>query len=373
MKLIKKKCSKIILAALLLLIVPLLVCSKKEHNSSKNIVRIGAILPLSGDAADAGKNTKKGIDLALDIMNQKWGSRNDSLVVIYEDTKGDPKTGVTVTQKLIDIDKVHYIIDNSISGITMSVASIIEKNNVVLMATGASSPLITNAGKNIFRIWNSDNEEASVLAKFIKDSLNIKSILILNVNNQYGIGLRNAFDSSIGKGIVIENSEFEEKENDFSKYLSNVSKFDAVYVISYSNQCIQILNRLKELGFKGKVLGTSVMIDPNVQKTINDLFFKAYFPVPSVPDSSNQNFKDFEEQYRNKYKSQPVALSDVGYDAVMLFADAMSLSSNEEDIYHALQMSFNNSKIYNGASGIIQFDKNGDVHKPITIKSLNNK
>lgn len=334
----------------------------QEVKKSKTIHKIGAILPLTGDAAIAGKNTQKGINLAVSLFNNE--SENDSIVVIYEDTKADPKTGISAVYKLINDDNINYIIDNSISSVTLAVAPVINKNNVVLLATGASSPKITIAGKNIFRIWNSDNEEANTIANFISKNNIIKQLLILYENNEYGVGLKNAFKSQIKSNI---------KEVDISDKLiieKNINKYQALYIIAHSKKTIQTIKKVIEKGYKGIILGTSVMLDPNVKKILSEIQNTTFYPTPSLPDSTNTNYKNFVKYYLNKYKSDPVPLSDVGYDAVKLYMQAISNNPKESE-YKSIIDYFNSGFIYFGASGKIQFDKNGDVHKPIEILKIN--
>jgi len=370
----KKNIKWILLIALIIIIICCIKFYRNTHSDDGSIpeiqkkeLKIGAILPLTGDAAIAGKNTQKGIELALKLINEK-NNNNDTIIVIYEDTKADPKTAISSVYKLLNNDKVTYIIDNSISQVTLSVAPIINKNKTILLATGASSPKISQAGKNIFRIWNSDNEEAFVMAKFVKDSLKANNILIIYANNEYGTGLKDAFITSI-KNDSIKFKELAINDNYIIPY-KKLNKFSAIYVIAHSKNTIQILKKIVEKGYKGIILGTSVMLDPNVQKEIKKLKLTTYYPTPKIPSSDNQNYVLFVNEYKKMYNENPVPLSDVGFDAVNLYYKAIHTYDTLPE-YEAIFKYFNSGKEYIGASGIIKFDKNGDVHKPITINKIN--
>lgn len=72
-------------------------CVKKEEKE----IKIGAILPLTGDAALYGKSIKKGIDLAVDQINSKGGIKGSKVSVIFEDSKAVPADGVAAFQNLL--------------------------------------------------------------------------------------------------------------------------------------------------------------------------------------------------------------------------------------------------------------------------------
>lgn len=337
------------------------------NQNNKEEITIGAILPLTGDYAIAGINTKKGIDLAVSLINRQDGINGKKIKVVYEDTKGEPKLGVNAVTKLIDVNKVDYIIDNSISSITLAVAPIVEKNKVVLMATGASSPKITKAGDYIFRIWNSDNFEAEIMASFAEDSLNIDNIGIFFMQNDFGIGLKEAFSDNFNDENILIVESFSGNKNDYNteliKLLSN--EIDAIYLVGYSSDCITIIEQLKKLNFKGILLGTSVMLDENVSNSVKNSNLSLYYPVPKSVDSKDSKYIDFNKKYFEKYNSEPPPLSDVGYDATMLLYNAL----NDLDNYNGTKIKdrLYQIKEYYGASGTFSFDENGDVKKPIQI------
>lgn len=341
-------------------------------NCAKDIIKIGAILPLTGPAAQAGINTKEGIDLAVDMLNENGGYNGQKIQVIYEDTKGEPKTGVTAIGKLITIDKVQYIIDNSLSSVTLAVAPVAEKNKVILLSTGGTSPKISEAGEYIFRIWNSDDLEGLVMANFVVDSLHISNIAILHAQNEYGLGLKEVFMKQLSnKNIKINIETFEESSSSFQTQLIKILSYkpQSIYIVGYPNSYMQIFKQLKENNYKGTVIGTGIFSDPGVTEIIKKTGYKSYYPVPYSPDSTSSSTKSFRANFMKKYKKEPSSLCDVGFDAIMLFIEA---AKNGEGLNgYQIKDGLIKIKSYEGASGIIEFDKNGDVQKPIKISTLN--
>lgn len=335
---------------------------------TKGEIKIGAVLPLTGDAGVWGQDTKTGIDLAVDLINEAGGINGRQVRVVYEDSKADPQTGVSAFRKLITVDKVQYVIDNSISSVTLAMAPIAEENKVVLLATGATAPSISDAGDFIFRIWNSDAIEGQILASYVFDSLETKRVAILYINNDYGLGLRDVFTDAF-KGEVVAQETYDQGTNDFRTQLAKILKEspEAIYLVGYPQECSSILRQAKELGFNGIWLGTVVMLDATVIKAVQQTGFEMYNPVPVFPEDVEEHVVAFLEAFQEKYGKEAPILSKVGYDAVYLFKIAAELEGLKGS---QIQKGLIQIENYPGISGVIEFDENGDVHKPMAVHHI---
>ena len=76
---------------------------------------------------------------------------------------------------------------------------------------------------------------------------------------------------------------------------------------------------MKELNYNGILIGTAISSDPLVYKTIDELKYKLFYPIPVSPDTSNGVPQYFVQNFQKKFGKSPPGLADVGYDAVMLF------------------------------------------------------
>lgn len=357
--------TSILFVVLLALAIGMITCGEKEK-----VIKIGAILPLTGDAAQAGVNTKLGIDLAIEEINKAGGINGHIVEVVYEDCQGQPKLAVSAMQKLTDIDKVAAVIDNSLSNVTLAIAPIAESKKVILLATGASSPKISHAGDYVFRIWNSDDLEGDVMAQYAIGNLKIKQTAILYINNDYGLGLQQVFKENFERlgGDIVAKEMFQAGEKDFKNQITKIlqNSFTAIYLVGYPTECSGTIKQLKRLGYNGMILGTIVMADPIVQKAIQRTGYICYYPVPKQPDIQNPAVAKFIEAFKKKYEKEPPMLADVGYDAARLIFMGMSSGQDNYDGKTIKNYFYKMSK-YDGASGSIKFDSNGDVRKPIIV------
>jgi branched-chain amino acid transport system substrate-binding protein len=361
------KRTKVLMVAMMALSFVFCSCQKRQ-----DVVKIGAILPLSGEVAVYGNNIKKGIDLAVDEINRNGGVNGSKIQIIYEDSKADPKTGVSAMYKLIE-NKVQVVIDNSISSVALAITPIGDKNKVVVLSTGSTNPKLSGISPFFFRIWNSDDLEGKLSAQFAIDSLGKSQAAIIYVNNDYGNGLSNVFAKEFTNkgGQVLNRESYEQGASDFKTQLAKIksSNVDIIYIVGYSKENVNIIKQIKELNIDCQLIGTVTMEDETVIAIAGKSADGIIYPYPKEPDPSNPTVSNFRVNFKQYYGEDIAFLCDVGYDAVYLIANAISLKNNTgEGIRDGLKEVRN----YEGASGLIEFDDKGDVHKPMRFKVIEN-
>ena len=85
-------------------------------------IRIGALLSLTGGGAYYGELNYRGVDLAVDLINQQGGIGGKDLEIVLEDTETSSATATVALQKLAGIDDVPVVIGPADSQITLAVA-----------------------------------------------------------------------------------------------------------------------------------------------------------------------------------------------------------------------------------------------------------
>jgi branched-chain amino acid transport system substrate-binding protein len=346
------------------------LCNRK-NGDQKESIKIGAILALSGESGMWGKNTQNGAELAVEEINANGGLLGRKLEIVYEDSKGNPNDAVAGVNKLISANKVQSIIGDVTSSNILAVAPICEKNKVILLNFGVAAD-ITKAGDYIFRNWNSSASDAKFTSSFaIK---NYKKIVVLNQNDSYGQSSKDSFINELsGKAVeIVYTGAFDRGQTDFRTLLNSFKSksYDAIYVASYYKEALNILKQIKTLNVPFKaVLGTSEW----EESSLTD-FAKANYPgkifygYPLPPDSSIPIRKHFVEAYTKKFQKQPEILSDNGYDAILMLKYGIEKAgeydaTNIKDALYTL-------KDFQGASGLMSFDSNGDVDKPFGLRSI---
>ena len=133
-------------------------------NDESNEIKMGVMLALTGDSANYGNRSLHGLLWATEKINANGGINDKKIKLIVEDSKSNPQDAVNAFEKLITVDNVKIVIGDIISGTTLAVAPIAEKNKILLFAPGASNPALRNpnsASDYIFRNWTSDCKRRS--------------------------------------------------------------------------------------------------------------------------------------------------------------------------------------------------------------------
>lgn len=360
------KIAKIIIGIVIAIIIIVLVVifsSRKEGE----VVKIGVILPLTGGASVYGVSTKEGIDLAMEDLDL-------NIELIYEDSQCNPEKSVSAIKKLIEIDGVKVIIGHICSSAALATAPIAEENKVILFSPGASSPELTNAGDFFFRNRQSILEEVVRTAEIVRD-FNIKKAAVIYVNNDYGVAAKDIFveqfDDSERDIVAIE--AYQQDATDFRAQLTKIKQQEpeAIFLAGLIKESSLIIKQAAELGIKSQFFSTIGIEGKELLEIAGDkaegiIYTAPYFDVQSKDDV----VRKFIEKYKTKYNKEPTyVFAANGYDALKILESVIKKCNINTD---CIKNRLYEIKNYPGVSGLTTFDENGDVSKPIMVKTVRN-
>jgi branched-chain amino acid transport system substrate-binding protein len=201
----------------------------------------------------------------------------------------------------------------------------------------------------------------------------LKRVSIMYINNDFGVGLRNVFSSTFGSlgGQITEAIGYNDDETNFRPYLARIkaSAPDGIYLAGYYNDGGSILRQAKEAGISAQFLGATTHEDPRLINAAKDAANGFVYPASAGYDehSTAAPVIGFQKAYRTKYGKAPGFVAALGYDCFDLLAAAVEARGPERE---AIRSFLAGIKGYQGASGEISFDANGDVHKPVFLKTV---
>lgn len=337
-------------------------------------IKIGATAFLTGKLANIGKSIQYGIELAVDEINKKGGISGKKIELILEDEGDNPQKAVSAIQKLINVDHVPIVIGPISSSAVMAVAPVANKSKIVIFSPGAASPNITYAGDFVFRNRAAGSLEAVEIAKFAFNKLELKNVIIFEINEDYGIGFRKVFKKVFeemgGKVILIET--YNQGDTDFRAQLLKFKgyKFDGIYVIGVANETGNILRQAKEMGIKTAFIMNN-MENPELIRVAGDAAEGIFFPIPYFnSESFEDNVKYFVKKYKEKYGQTPDLFAANAYDAIYIAKYAIEKGGYNGEKIKKVLYSLKNFPVVSG--GKISFDENGDIIQPLVIKTVKN-
>ena len=345
-----------IIIVLIFIGIAIFAFSPKQQVSVKEI-KIGATLPLTGDVAGIGESIRKGIELAAEEINNKGGINGKQIKIIFEDDRCDGKVSVDTVTKLINIDRVSAIIGPVCSAAFLPAAPIAEQNKVILFTGSATNAKITTAGDYIFRDVPSDAFQGKFQAEFVFNTLKKTKVSVGFGNDEYSVGLKETFISRFKElgGTVLTEEANERGATDMRAQLTKIKNTnpEIIYYVGLPADVGNFIKQARELGITMLMLTPETTDDPQVVEIAQEATQNVIYTLPKQSTS-----EEFKTNYKARFGEDPLIFTDNFYDVVKMIAAAMDICDEDTN---CIKTELYKVKNYNGASGIITIDSNGDL------------
>jgi branched-chain amino acid transport system substrate-binding protein len=293
--------------------------------AQQKTIKIGFISTFSGPPAAIGNDMRNSFELGLDHVGRKLGGL--PVEVIYEDDQTKPDVGVQKTQKLIESDKVDFIVGYIWSNVAVaSLKPIIDSKTFTIVTNAGAHQLAGElCSPYVFSTsWQNDQTPAAV--GLYMNQKNIKTAFLIGPNYIAGKDMLAGLKTTFKGKIVGEEYTRWPDQLDFSAELSKAraAKPDAVFVFYPGGAGVQFVTQYAQSGLKGQIpLYTAFTIDDLSLPRLKDLAVGVPGAQEWVNDLPNAENKKFVADYRAKYKSSPSFYGAQTYDAVALLDDAV--------------------------------------------------
>lgn len=189
----------------------------------KEPIKIGAILPLTGKAAEFGQYWREGLELAVNDINNHMQVTDRRIELIVEDSASDPKIALNAYKKLKDTDNIKYLF-LAISGVTMTILPESTKDNILVMTT-STHPEITSGKYLALRTYYTPEEEVKSMINFAYNTLEKRKIGIIYMNDESCRGYKEYFEKEFKiLGGEAYSESFEVTEKDFKTQLTKIKE-----------------------------------------------------------------------------------------------------------------------------------------------------
>jgi branched-chain amino acid transport system substrate-binding protein len=283
-------------------------------------VKIGFDTPLTGTYAAVGKNEEIGASLAVEQMNAKGGILGRPVQLLSEDsTSGDAGTAVQKARKLIDRDKVNFLMGNVNSALTLAMAEVSNEKGVLHVVTGGHTDAVTGKSChwNVFRVCNTTQMEANAVApSLVKDG----------GKKWYYITPDYAFGHTLQAGLELAGSKLGASKigadltplgtTDFSSYLikAQAANPDVIIFLTQGDDMVNALKQAVQFGLDKRfhLAGAQQEMEPLIglppEARIGTWVFEWYWNQPNVP-----HVKEFVDAIKKKTGKVPTARTWFGF------------------------------------------------------------
>lgn len=344
-----------------------------EKSVDGEFIKIGAYLPITGDSATFGQGTKTGMDLAVEKINAGGGVLGKKLKIIYEDTQGKTDQAAQAAQKLINQDNVLFVLGEVISSNSLAVAPICQEAKVPMISPSSTNPKVTQVGDYIFRVCFTDDFQGEVIARFAAEELKkSKAALLIDQSSDYSKGLSDAFKRTFQAkgGTIVAEEYYTQGDSDFASVLNKLkgSSPDVLVVPGYYKDVGLIASQAKQQGLDVPMLGGDGWDSPSLTELGGAAINGSYFSTHYDSQSKEPMVVEFVAAFKKVAGNEPDSLSAMGYDAVMVMADAMKRAGKLDR--QAMRDALASTKDFPGLTGSITINANRDADKAAVIQEI---
>lgn len=290
---------------------------------SKEPIRIGAILSLTGPGAGLGQGERTGILLAEKVINEKGGIKGRPIKILIEDDGSKPDIAKSKAENLIFNEKVKVIIGASLTASTGAVAGITNAQGVPQLALTGLGPQIELSYKSLFHLLPPQALNARAMLEYTTKGLKAKRIGVLH-DSGYGQLVTNALTAQAGPYGVefIATEKFEVGATDVSTQAAKIraANPEVVFVIATNPIPFRNARQMRITQPIVSAIGSSSYQYVNgMGEFANDIVFPE-FVVAEYPMPHQSEFVNL---HRKAYNTLPKNYESAGWDAVHMVARAL--------------------------------------------------
>jgi branched-chain amino acid transport system substrate-binding protein len=289
-------------------------------------VKIGFVSTFSGPTAVIGNDMRNAFELGLDHIGRKMGGL--PVEVIYENDEQRPDVGRQKTEKLIQSDRVNFVVGYIWSNVLLaSLKPVVDSQTFLISANAGPSQIAGELCSPFFFSTSWQNDQTPQAMGLYMNKKGVKSVYLIGPNYAAGKDMLTGVRTTYKGKVVGEDLTQWPGQLDFSTELSRVraTKPDAVFVFYPGAAGVQFLNQYVQSGLKGQIpLYTAFTIDSITLPLQKD----AALGVPGaqhwVHDLPNEANKKFVADFRAKHKTTPSFYGAQSYDAALFLNSAVT-------------------------------------------------
>ena len=292
-------------------------------------VKIGFVSTFSGPTAVIGNDMRNSFELALDHLGRKMAGK--PVEVIYEDDQQKPEVGVQKTQKLVESDKVDFVIGYIWSNVLLaSLKPVVDSQTFLISANAGPSQVAGEQCSPFFFSTSWQNDQTPQAMGTYMTQKGVKTAFLIGPNYAAGKDMLTGVRTTFKGQVIGEELTKWPDQLDFSTELSKVraARPEAVFVFYPGAAGVQFLTQYAQSGLKGQIpLYTAFTIDAITLPLQKDLALGVPGAQEWVNDLPNDANKKFVADFRAKHKNYPSFYGAQSYDAAN-FANSAVVAVN---------------------------------------------
>ncbi|WP_144631612.1 ABC transporter substrate-binding protein [Bordetella genomosp. 13] len=293
---------------------------------SKEPLRFGLAMPLTGSQALFGADQAKAAQWAVQDINAKGGVDGRPLEMILLDTQADPRLGINAVNRLVNVDKVP-VFGTAWSAVVKAVAPIANRSKVLGLSVGANSPEIAKLGDYVYTTYPLADVDVVAQARYARQTLKKEKAAVLYIHNDSGVEgariYRQAFEELGGKVVAYE--AYDAQSTDYTGALLKLrtANPDIIHVQGLVSDLPQVIAQLRQLGLSQPISTYSAGYNPKVVQQLGAAAEGLLVSALAPSAEQNPQVAEFVERWKKTENRIPNGLpyTQYLYDMPYLIAD----------------------------------------------------
>ena len=296
-----------------------LAAATKSELDGEGVVKIGAILPLSGDFACNGECVKKGLEMAV----KKLREGNHRFKIEYADNKSAPTDGKEFYERLEGRGVKYFVVLHP--RMALNIANYANGKDQIVFGLGVMDDNEAKNYNRFVKVTASTKDLIGEIAKYSRGNLKAENAAIVHVATPYGENSSNVFRGEFGwlGGKIVSEQKFDRGEGNFKSILKEIEDAspDVIFFAGAGDSHRGLIDGITLRLPNVPIVGDSSFNLPRARRSIN--------PDANIYYSESAVSPEFLEQFRKEYKEEGSALSALAYAIPFLLCDAIQNSPDK--------------------------------------------
>jgi branched-chain amino acid transport system substrate-binding protein len=338
----------------------------------QNTVRLAVAAPLSGTQQSTGITIQAGAKLAIQEAQKRFAAEGLKLELVSADDKAKPEIAPQVAQRLVQDSSILGVIGHMNSGVTEKTLDVYAPSGLTLISPSNTQPTLTEKGyRGYNRVCGRDDIQGPIAAEFIRNTLKLRRVMVVNNGDPYGIAIAQAFQQRariLGMSIVafitnppgtLSAQKLQMLTQQFKLYNPEV-----LYYGGLDDQGGAIAKALAVSKSRAIFVGPDGIDNSTFVKDAGEAAKGVYFTSTAGPISQlrGRDVSGFVTRYKALFNSEPETYSPYAYDAAnILLESILTLYKNNKKLPSRAEVARAVRGLeWDGVTGRIRLNENGD-------------
>lgn len=304
-------------------------------------IKIGAFLSITGGASFLGDPQAKTLKLYVEKINSAGGVLGRKLELITYDSQGDAKQAVTFVRRLLEDDKVDFIIGGSTTGATMAVVPMIEQAGVPFFSMAGASVVVEPTKKWVFKTAGTDRMAVDrIFTDMAKRGF--KNIALIAGSGGFDQSCRTEAKALANKHriSIVADETYAPSDTDMTPQFTRINSAKPAAILScgFGAPTVISVRNYKQLALTMPLyfthgVGSQQFVDgaggaaDGIRVTVS-----AVLVADDLPEDDPQRkvVRNYAKEYKAAFNEEPAAFGGFAYDALFMTLDAIKRAGSAD-------------------------------------------